>query len=891
MNKLLIGVLVFISTFFNYSHAQRINYTINSGWYFRLGDCSDFSGKINPSEWQIVNLPHTWNAVDAFNDVKGYYRGAGCYLKELRVPTEWKNKRVNLYFEGANQETEVYVNSTKVGSHNGGYTAFSFDISSFLKFDEKNLIMVRMNNRHNENIPPLGADFNFYGGIYRNVRLIVTEPIHFSTNDNASDGVFVETPNVSEQKAFINVSGHIENNLPEKKNVEVETIITDNNNNVIVSKTINIVLLPNKTGDFKIEKIEIDNPNLWSPNAPYLYKLTTIIKNKGKETIVFDAVNLPVGLRWFGFDEQNRFLLNGKPLKLIGTNRHQDFKGKGNALTDSYHWNDFKKIKDLGFNFVRLAHYPQAKEVYRACDELGLLVWSEIPIVNEITQTNEFTDNCLLMQQEHIRQTRNHPCVIFYGYMNEIFIKMSQNKNLTEDGRKQIAEKTVELAKRLNALTKAEAPDRKTVMALHYDEAYNKYGIANIPDVIGWNLYFGWYYETLEDLSRFLSEQHSRYPNRPMIVSEFGTDADIRNHTTSPMPWDFSEDYQYKFHSSYLKQMLEMPYLAGFASWNFADFGSNGRANAIPFVNQKGLVTYDRIEKDICGLYRAYFSEKPIVHIALTHYTKQSGLENTENKGKCITSVKIFSNGKEVELTLNGKSLVRKVVIDKTVDFMVPFIDGQNQLVATDERGINDKITIQFVLIPTQLNQFKVTELAINVGSKQTFFETESQTLWLADKEYTSGSWGYSGGSPYIQKDVRIPKTGVNSNIIGTNSNPLFQTFVEGINSYRFDVKDGTYVVTLCFEEYNTKKPKDAVLYNLSSVESDKTHEGVREFNVNINNTKVLEKLNLFRDFGPLKAVTYEFTISAENGSGIKVDFQSVSGKSVLSGIKIKSLY
>ena len=528
------AVFIFLVFLFcsNIIMAQRINSTINSAWKFHKGDINSSVRNLNSEDWQIVNLPHTWNARDAFDETSGYYRGIGWYVKQLPVPLEWKGQRVILKFEGANQKAEVFLNGNLLGTHVGGYTAFCFDMTDSLNYGEMNTIAVKLNNEHDDNIPPLNADFTFYGGIYRNVRLIVSKPVHFELCNNASDGVFVETPQVNEQSALVTVHGSIVNNTSMSKKVVVETSILDKSKKVVAKKSSKLVLSPNSKRDFSLEKLQVSSPNLWSPDSPYLYRANMQIREDSPNATVFDNMELPLGLRWYEFDKDGGFWLNGKPLKLIGASRHQDFEGLGNALPDDYHFNDYKKIKELGLNFVRLAHYPQAPEVYRTCDELGLIVWSEIPVVSDITESEEFSTNCLNMQREHIRQTRNHPCVIFYGYMNEVLIRLQYDRSLTADARQQAVNARVDLAKKLNALTKAEAPVRFTVMAMHNSPLYNESGIADVPDVVGWNLYFGWYYGSVNDLTKFLAEQHSLYPKRRMIVSEYGRSR--RSHTFYP---------------------------------------------------------------------------------------------------------------------------------------------------------------------------------------------------------------------------------------------------------------------------------------------------------------------------------------------------------------------
>ncbi len=876
---------IFVLCIGNVHASPRAELVINSGWYFCKGDLALQNENFNSTEWTRINLPHTWNRLDAFDESPGYYRGVGWYAYPLRPNQSWKGRDIILHFEGANQYAEVYVNNNLVGTHTGGYTAFNFNITKFLIFDEGNIIKVKLDNSHNKDIPPLNADFTFYGGIYRNVKLLALDLVHFDVQNCASEGVFVETPRVSEQVANLVVRGDVVNQGNSVKTVWVNARVLDKTGKLVIEKRQSLRLgSASKTG-FNLQAA-IDRPQLWSPETPYLYRVEVSVTEAGKNASVLDETAIPVGMRWFRFSGDG-FYLNGKKYPLKGANRHQDFKGMGNALTDDYHRNDYTMIKSMGFNFVRLAHYPQAPEVYRTCDELGLLVWSEIPVVNEVTPSEAFTNNCLQMMREQIRQTYNHPSVILYGYMNEILIRMLSNSRLSEEERSRIAEDTRNLALKLEALTKREAPYRNTVMAIHYDEGYNKYKVSTIADVLGYNLYFGWYYEELEDLTRFLKSEHQRFPDRPIIVSEIGADADFHNHTTIPRSWDFSQEYQVKFYHSSLRQMDALKFLAGYAIWNFADFGAKNRTESTPFINKKGIVGYDRREKDAASLFKAHLLTTPVLSIAAHNYTKREGYETSGGVSENL--INVFSNGRRVELKLNGRSLGVKEPEVNMVSFKVPFTNGVNLLEATDDRGSRDLVSIDFRVVPSNLKTLDRVDLAVNVGSYQSFISPDTRVVWLPDRVYAPGSWGRIGGA-IREKNDRQFKVGISQNILGTNSNALYQTFVEGIEKYRFDVKDGVYRITLCFVEGNPATSGEDRIYDLSGKDSASAATGARQFSVSVNNIPVIDQLNLARDYGNLRAVEFETVAKSANGGGIEVVFKPVVGKTILSGIRLQQI-
>lgn len=854
----------------------RTDVIINSGWLFHHGALAD-SGT---DEWQRINLPHTWNAEDAFDDTPGYYRGECWYRRDFTADKDWEGKTVVIKFEGANQVADLYVNGQHLGTHSGGYTAFSYDISSQLKFGERNVILVRVDNSHSEDIPPLNADFTFYGGIYRNVHLIVAGPVHFDLGDLASDGVFADSFNITEEHADISVRGSVcvPDGIREKLTVTAEVV--DQKGTVVADGSLAIKSKKSGTVPFLLSGIGLQKPNLWSPESPYLYTVRVSVKSVKGEA--YDQIDLPLGVRWYSFDGDG-FYLNGEKYSLNGVCRHQDISGKGDAMTDGEQRKDFEKIKSLGFNFVRLAHYPQAQEVYRACDELGLLVWSEIPVVNMITPSEAFRNNSLTMQREHIRQTCNHPSVIVYGYMNEVLIKALSNSKLQKDSLDRICGSTCNLARELQAVTKEEAPERYTAMAIHYHKGYNDCGITDIPDIVGYNLYFGWYYETLEDLTRHLEEEHRKYPDRPIIVSEYGAGTDVRNHTQVPRPWDFSEEYYLLYTQSYLKQFKEMDFLAGHTAWAFADFGSASRGDALPFVNQKGLLTFDRKEKSAARLYAANYNPAPLLEFADNDYRNRVLTGNG-----CGQTVYLIGNGGSVTLFNDGVEVGKKAFSYGLASFDVTLKDGVNHLSAVDERGMTAGLDINARVIPENLfNGWDGKTIAINVGAYQSYVKSDSDMIYIPDRLYVPGGWGRVGGVPREKFD-RQRKVGISNNIFNCDDNPLFQTFCEGIEAYRFDVADGDYKVTLHFIEPNKPGRTESLVYNLSSETPVEVKAGKRVFSILANSEEVVPHLDLAGDYGHLTAVTITFDVHAREGKGVVISFVPEAGKTILSGIEIE---
>ncbi|MEO6914917.1 MAG: sugar-binding domain-containing protein, partial [Chitinophagaceae bacterium] len=371
LNSKVYTVFIFLSFFTTRTDAQqRIVETINSNWNFYKGDTT----KINRSVWEKISLPHTWNAIDVMDDEPGYYRGVGWYKKKLYINPSWKGKDVSVYFEGASQVAEVFINGRSVGHHIGGYTFFSFNVSRYLNFDNNsvNEIAVRVDNSYNEDIPPLTADFTFYGGIYRDVYLIAANPVHFDVDNYATNGIFISTPLVTAEKASIEVKGALVNTSSLTRKLLLTTTITDNSGNKVILKQSELTPSALQKIAFTESFKNIDRPHLWSPEKPYLYTVVCTLTDAATKQQL-DEISNPLGFRWFEFTADKGFFLNGKSYKLIGASRHQDFKDLGNALPDALHVRDVTLLKEMGGNFLRVAHYPQDPAVLQTCDRLGIL--------------------------------------------------------------------------------------------------------------------------------------------------------------------------------------------------------------------------------------------------------------------------------------------------------------------------------------------------------------------------------------------------------------------------------------------------------------------------------------------------------------------------------------
>ena len=871
---------------------QRVVYTINDGWKFTKG--SPFEAQLtgcDDSSWETVNIPHTWNDKDADDETPGFYRGPVWYRKQLFIDKSQEGRRAVIYFEGANQEVRFYLNGQFVGEHKGGYTRFCFDITSHLRYGQENLFAIYVNNVYNPNIPPLSADFTFFGGIYRDVYLQFMNPVHIATNDYASSGVYIRTPEVNNSAASVEITTLLTNDMPQATEIRVENIICDADGKEVKKTQAEVTLAAGETKTDISKKIKIDSPRLWDIDDPYRYMVYTRILDKRKGTLLDEVVN-PLGLRWFKFDSEKGFFLNGKGRKLIGTARHQDYFQKGNALRDELHVQDVLLLKEMGGNYLRVSHYPQDPVIMEMCDKLGIVTSVEIPVVNAVTETEEFLHNSVEMAKEMVRQDFNRPSVMIWGYMNEIFLRRPYTEGKQLEDYYRFTEK---VARALEATIREEDPSRYTMMAYHnMPQYYEDAHLTEIPMIQGWNLYQGWYEPDINEFQRLLDRAHKVYKGKVLMVTEYGPGVDPRVHSYQPERFDFSQEYGLVYHKHYLNEMMKRPFIAGSSLWNLNDFYSESRVDAVPHVNNKGVVGLNREKKDVYWFYKTALSRRPILVIGNREWKSRGGVVNTAQK-ECIQSVPVFSNAEEVELFVNNKSLGKKKIEDNYALFDVPFVSGENLLEAvavTGDNKLRDMLRIQFQLVGSQLKDEAVpfTELNVMLGSPRYFEDRAANVAWIPEQEYKPGSWGFIGGTSYRRQTGFGTMLGSDIDIHGTDMNPIFQTQRVGIKSFKADVPNGEYSVYLHWAELESDKEREALVYNLGA-DSEQTFAGNRSFGISINGTTVSDDFNVARDYGYARAVIKKFVITVKDGKGVSVDFHKKEGEPILNAIRIYRNY
>ena len=647
--------------------------SINTGWWFRRGDDDRamLSGAIH-EHWQRVDLPHTWNAVDGAEG-PDYYRGPCWYRKEFYLGPEARGRRVFIECQGANTVATVYLNERHVGEHRGGYSTFRFDLTDHLDSSGENLLAIRVDNSPLGDVYPQMADFTFFGGLYRDVQLVVVDPVHFDLLDHGSKGIYIYQDAVDDSHARLRVRARVVNEHREAATVTVYAELRDADERPVAHAGQELVLSQGELREVWLA-FELAHPHLWQGREdPYLYRARLSITSYND---TLDEVEVAFGLRTCQFDPDRGFFLNGRPLRLRGVARHQDRAGKGWAISPEDELEDLEIIKDMGANAVRLAHYQHSQSFYELCDREGLLVWAEVPVISALAPLDLDGANAKQQLVELIRQNFNHPSIICWGVQNEIQI----------GGDKPEAR---QLVQELHALAKREDPTRPTaaanVMFLDVRDEYN-----HITDLVGYNLYYGWYTGRVEDMSEWIDRFRAANPKVPLSISEYGAEGIVRYHSSDPRPGDYSEDYQALYHERAWSILEERPYLWATYVWNMFDFASAMRdEGGVRGRNNKGLVTYDRkIRKDAFYFYKAQWSEEPFVYIAGRRY-----LERSEER----TAVKIYSNCQQVSLEVNGQPC--DLVRERPGVFVCPAVELQPGGNVLRSVGTSPKATVSDTIV------------------------------------------------------------------------------------------------------------------------------------------------------------------------------------------------
>ena len=609
----------------------------NENWAFIKG-AQEVPTEISES-FEKVNLPHSWNAFDGQDGGNDYYRGTGYYVKKFNKSDLPEGNQHYLEIRGANSSADVILNGKELMHHDGGYSTWRVNLTDNLQ--EENLLVVKVDNSANDRVYPQMADFTFYGGLYRDVNIISVSDSHFDLDYFGAPGIMV-TPEIKDKDACVTVETFITN---KKDGQFIRYTIYDKEENVIA------------TVDSQETKAELTIPDviLWHGRKnPYLYCCEAELM-EGENVI--DNVCTRFGCRTFKIDAEKGFILNGEEYALRGVSRHQDRWQKGNALTKEDHKEDIELIYELGATTIRLAHYQHDQYFYDLCDEYGLVIWAEIPYISKHMPTGR--ENTISQMEELISQNYNHPSIVVWGLSNEIGIGGSDNDLL---------ENHHILNDMCHEMDKTRLTTIAAVSMCKMDDPY-----LQIPDVVSYNHYFGWYGGETSMNGPWFDKFHALHPNIPIGCSEYGCEA-LNWHTSTPMQGDYTEEYQAYYHEELIKQLFTRKYLWATHVWNMFDFGADARCEGGENgQNHKGLVTFDRkYKKDSFYAYKAWLSDDPFVHICSKRY-----VDRVED----VTKVTVYSNLPEVELFANGVSIGKKTAEDHFFYFDVEN-KGETKLLA-----------------------------------------------------------------------------------------------------------------------------------------------------------------------------------------------------------------
>src|SRR3954453_6652177 len=645
--------------------SARTTIDLSPHWNFHLGDVPGAQAPaFDDSSWQTVDLPHTWNALDAQDGgtfaVNTYHRGVAWYRKTVTGADSMRGQQFFLQFDGASSVADVYVNGALVGHHEGAFTRFRVDVTQALA--EGGTIAVKVDNSDRPDVAPLTGDFPIFGGLYRRVSLIATSATHLDLLAAGGPGGPVPQQQLTDASAIVQVTSSVVN----PDGAQVVTTIADRRGEVVARAT-------SPARATVIQTLDMPHPHRWNGTAdPYLYTVTVAV-TLGRKPV--DAVTQPLGLRTITVDPAQGLFLNGRHYDIRGVSRHQDWLDRGWAISEAQTRRDFALMREMGVNALRTTHYPQDELVYDLADQYGILVLTEVPFVG-INSLNlgsndspQLTANLVSQAREMVRSLGNHPAIAFWGIGNEQANTPHAQTNLEA----------------IKNTIKAEDPTRLTYYAGEAGESDANLTAPQLShaDLSAYNEYSGWYYHTPSNFGTRLDALHAAEPGRRIGITEYGAGASINQHTEWPgtpaggaqRPVEHPEEYQAYYHAQLWPQIKARPWLWGTFVWNMFDFASDFRNEGDrPGRNDKGLVTYDRkVRKAAFYYYKSAWTDTPTVHIVEHRWTRRT---------TAATTVHVFSNAPSVTLELNGVSLGSQPVSNYTATFPVTLKPGVDKVTA-----------------------------------------------------------------------------------------------------------------------------------------------------------------------------------------------------------------
>ncbi len=660
---------------------NRTTVDLDPSWLFLEQDAQGAQAPTyNDSAWTPVTVPHNWDITQGETGGQ-YYQGASWYRRHTIVDTSLQGKTIYLQFDAAFRIATVYVNGVFVGTHSGGFSAFSYNITPYVNFGQDTVIAVRVDWANHDQVAPLGGDMQLFGGIYRDVRLLAVNPVHISPMDYGSPGVYLTPSNITAGSATVGIKTKVTNGTTTNQPVTVHVTVHDASNFVSASSFYSAVISSSTVLVDVIYNMNVNAPHLWnSVQDPFLYTATVDLLDSQRNLL--DEVIQPLGFRTFSVDSNNGLTLNGKLVNLHGASYHQYDPGRGWAATQPDRLRDFSLMQEMGVNAVRFVHYEHPQADYNLADSMGFINSTEEPLVgninNNASNAAPFAANIQQQLLELIRQNYNHPSILFWGIANEITYSVP-------------AHVEVPLISSQTLLAKAEDPNRLTTIASSapLGDPSNQF-----TDVVQFNRYFGWYSSVFSGIVADMNQTHQQSPTRVIGISEYGGGASINEHQQNPqsvvvLSSFHPEEYQTLLHESHWQSFSQqLPFIYSEFIWNMFNFPSPGKhegdANG---VNDKGMVTFDhQTRKDAFYWYKVNWSNTPTTYITSRrfspHYTQP-------------IEVKVYSNTPAVSLTVNGITLAASTTTAKNIFTWgnVALVPGTNTIAATGGSGTSDLFT------------------------------------------------------------------------------------------------------------------------------------------------------------------------------------------------------
>ncbi len=850
--------------------AVRDTVPLSNGWRFHLapdGEAVAAPG-FDDAGWTRVAVPHNWNRMGGGATRGPDYtnvHGIGWYRLHFRAPALGR-RHAWLEFDAASIVTDVWLNGVHLGRHAGAFARFRFDATAAMRPGADNLLAVRVDNSSprtpgstTAEVIPMSGDWPMYGGLYRPVRLVLTDPVHIAMADYGGPGTYATVVRADADAAQVRVVTRIENMSAASAAPVVEAEAIDAAGRVAASvRTPAATIAAGGRGE-AVQTLAFTRPHLWNGTAdPYRYRLRVTLRAGDGHAI--DRVEQPLGLRSIRFDADRGFFLNGRHLALRGVSRHQDRARKGWAIEDADIDEDYALMREIGANTVRLAHYQHAQHAYDAADRDGLIVWAEIPLVDRSAPwgqdrtTDGFADNAERQLRELIRQNANHPSIVTWSIANEVNLEAAKGRGASHAG---------PLLERLQRVVHSEDPGRPATLAdccgsVPAEARAGLDTVAGITDVIGYNRYFGWYAQAPEALGPELARLHALYPRQPLSVSEYGAGGALSQHSDDPRGGPIAafgrphpEEYQADLLERTWPQIAAAPYVWASWVWNLTDFSNEQRLEGdLTDTNDKGLVTFDRkTRKDAFYYYKANWTTAPFVHLTGRRYV---------DRPYPIVEVKAYSNQRSVRLRVNGRDAGSAACTFGVCRWPgIALRSGDNRIEATAAGAAPDAIRWRLHGRPATWH--------IRAGTLSGARGADG-TLWGSDVFVTGGE-GHFREQPSMS---RGGQPGPVRAVAGTGDQAPFGSWRSGNFAYAVPVPDGRYRVTLSFFE------PDAAI-----------GPGARVFDVQAQGRAALTAVDVRHDTGgAFRAMRRSVPVDVTGGM-LRLAFRPVRGEAIVSAIAI----